>query len=196
MTSDQGRVDPRTRRTLVALRQALGVLLETTPLNQVSVSELCRTAGIHRTTFYKHFDSVGELATSVVEDLGRRIVAPVRGAAELTYRTWLTAVLMHVAERRALYHRLLSVEGGDPALVRAVTWQVARRTERFLRDADAVPAASLPLMSRVLGYGSYALVERIMETEGPVDVEGMIEEFLAGIPADVADRLVPEPSTV
>ncbi|WP_448073058.1 TetR/AcrR family transcriptional regulator [Georgenia yuyongxinii] len=195
MTSEHGRVDPRTRRTLDALRQALGTLLETTPLNQVSVSALCRVAGIHRTTFYKHFDSVGELAASVVEELGRRIVAPVRGTAELTYRTWLTAVLGHIAERRAVYHRLLSVEGGDPALVRAVTWQVARRTERFLRDTGAVPAASLPLMSRVVGYASYALVERVMETEGPVDVGGMVEEFVAGMPAEVAVRLA-EPSAV
>lgn len=56
------RPDPRQVRTQEALGGALARLLETTPLGDISVAELCREAGVHRSTFYGHASSVPEFA--------------------------------------------------------------------------------------------------------------------------------------
>ncbi len=62
--------DPRTRRTVASLRAALRESLAVRALDDVSVSELCRTAGVRRTTFYTHHSGVGELlSTMLVEEL-------------------------------------------------------------------------------------------------------------------------------
>ncbi len=189
MTSDDRRIDPRTRRTLTALRQALATLLEDKPLSHITVSELCRVAGIHRTTFYKHFDAVPEVAATVVHDLGRSVVGPRRSDdGGLTYRAWLTAVLEHVAEHRRLYARLIG-SGGDPALVRAVSWQFRLRTDRFLRETGAAAERDIAVLSRVLGYGFYGLVEGTLEDDDTVDVDASVERFLATLPAPLARAL-------
>ena len=73
MAADDTHLDPRARRTLDALQVALGKHMRTQQLSQISVSEICRTAGVHRTTFYKHFESVADLAGLAVTDLIDRI---------------------------------------------------------------------------------------------------------------------------
>ncbi len=40
-------------------------LLQGEELSGIGVAELCREAGVHRTTFYGHYESVGELAADV-----------------------------------------------------------------------------------------------------------------------------------
>ena len=51
----------RIRLTKRLLQEALLELLENKDLNAIEVSELCRTAGINRTTFYNHYNNVGDL---------------------------------------------------------------------------------------------------------------------------------------
>jgi len=44
------------------MQEALMRMLSREELSSIGVAELCREAGIHRTTFYGHYESVGELA--------------------------------------------------------------------------------------------------------------------------------------
>lgn len=54
-------MDRRMRRTRTQLLQALISLLETKPLNDITVTELTRIADINRATFYAHYKDVYEL---------------------------------------------------------------------------------------------------------------------------------------
>jgi AcrR family transcriptional regulator len=58
--------DPRSLRTVAALRDALRGSLLDSPLDEVGVSELCRQADVRRTTFYTHYTSVAELLTEML----------------------------------------------------------------------------------------------------------------------------------
>src|ERR1700685_4317633 len=48
-------LDPRIRRTRLALQQALGRLLETKEFDAISVQEIAEAAGVNRATFYDHY---------------------------------------------------------------------------------------------------------------------------------------------
>jgi AcrR family transcriptional regulator len=61
-------VDPRSVRTVAALRAALRGSLASCPLDDVTVASLCRTAGVRRTTFYTHAASVAELLADLLTD--------------------------------------------------------------------------------------------------------------------------------
>jgi len=52
------------------LQNALLKLLKTTPLHAISIRELCKEAGINRTTFYNHYGSQFDL----IEDIGQRFL--------------------------------------------------------------------------------------------------------------------------
>jgi AcrR family transcriptional regulator len=58
--------DPRSIRTVAALRAALRESLGERSLDDVNVSELCRIADVRRTTFYTHYESVAELLTEML----------------------------------------------------------------------------------------------------------------------------------
>lgn len=58
--------DPRSARTVAALQEALRGLVRDRPLDAISVSELCRAAGVRRTTYYTHFDGVADQLTAML----------------------------------------------------------------------------------------------------------------------------------
>lgn len=59
--------DTRFRKCEERIQKALGELLSTKPLSEVSVSELARKANVSRATFYAHYDNVGDVFDQLVE---------------------------------------------------------------------------------------------------------------------------------
>ena len=47
--------------TAKKMNLALIALLKKKPLEYITVSELCKTAGVHRSTFYLHYETIGDL---------------------------------------------------------------------------------------------------------------------------------------
>lgn len=106
-------VDPRQARTSAALRAALAGLLAQQPLDDISVAELCRAAGVHRTTFYRHADDVHRFAvTTLAGDLDALSdVTPASDDADAASRTYLNALrdtFALLAERRVVYRALFA----------------------------------------------------------------------------------------
>ncbi|WP_353807721.1 TetR/AcrR family transcriptional regulator [Agromyces sp. SYSU T00194] len=112
---DAPRLDPRAERTRAALADALRRLLATTAIDEISVSALCREAGVHRTTFYGHFESVQDFA---IEQYGYEFdsisvvdVDPSEGDPQqvaVRYEESLRGLLEHVVSERAGYRALLA----------------------------------------------------------------------------------------
>ncbi len=143
MTLHETPTDPRTRRTLALLECAMSSLLETHSITEINVSELCRVAGIHRTTFYKHFSSVAEFAaymySTLIDDLARVDEDQLPAAAEEVpehYRHALQGMLDHITENRSAYRRLFA-SGGDHQFQRIVADVMTERArEAHLRLAE------------------------------------------------------------
>lgn len=181
--------DPRARRTIAALQQALIDLAGTTPPHEVDVVELCRAAGLHRTTFYKHFTSVSELAATVIADLLERIDCP-SWLEEHGYGAWLSRVLDEAAQNRDTYTRFLG-SGGDPMLTRTVADQLLRSTGEALATAtreDSAPAQEQAVV-RMLAYASYGLIETVIEDDR-VDVDRSVDALVRQIPRPLRRRMV------
>ena len=56
------------------MNQALLQLLETKDLDYITVTEITKKAGVHRSTFYLHYDNVYELFEETVENLNKEFV--------------------------------------------------------------------------------------------------------------------------
>lgn len=67
--------DPRTARTVGALRDALHVLIAQRPVDEVTVTQLCAAAAVPRTTFYSHFSSVPDLLVTMLVDAVRGVIS-------------------------------------------------------------------------------------------------------------------------
>lgn len=106
-------IDARQAKTRSALEGTLHRLLASTSLDAISVSQLCREAGVHRTTFYAHAPTVYAFA---IDEFTRRLdqissvsVAPGESDTdEIAERYFesLVQLLEHVAVERAGYRAL------------------------------------------------------------------------------------------
>ena len=65
----------RKRASMQKIEQVLVELLQTKELNQISVSDICKRAGLNRSTFYANYVDIYGLADAIREKLesaGRR----------------------------------------------------------------------------------------------------------------------------
>lgn len=70
--------DARSQSSTHRIQEALAKLLRTTALARISVSDLAREAHVSRSTFYAHYDNVGD----VYEELVEQVMADVRTFGE------------------------------------------------------------------------------------------------------------------
>lgn len=124
--------DPRTVRTVHGLRAALRSCVTSLPLDEITVSDLCRAADIQRTSFYTHYSSVGALLTAMlVEAVEETLDAPdmsgrsIDEVAEEFQKTLVSAYGVATRDRELFLAGFVS--DGSASLRRALTDMFARR---------------------------------------------------------------------
>ena len=190
-TASTGGDDPRRERTRRALLDGGRRVLARKGVENASVLEIVREAGVSQPSFYNHFGSKEELVEAIATDLFERDVA---------YKVGVFRRVADPAEAIALNVRhTLTVARRDPA----VAWVIIRsgalrdlgrargpddlvkmlsagaRTGRF-RIADARVAAS------VIRGAAYPLLQDILQERAPDDVERQFAELvlrMLGLPA-------------
>lgn len=63
------KIDVRVKRTYKQLIESLLMLLQEKSFDEISISEICDNAGVHRATFYKHFNDKTEFLNFCVNQL-------------------------------------------------------------------------------------------------------------------------------
>ncbi len=61
--------------TALRMNEALITLLEKKDLEYITVKEICQTAGVNRSTFYLHYESVSDLVNETVETINARFLS-------------------------------------------------------------------------------------------------------------------------
>ncbi|MFJ6678482.1 TetR/AcrR family transcriptional regulator [Microbacterium sp. NPDC091382] len=141
-------VDPRQARTSAALRAALVRLLSAQPLESITVSQLCREAGVHRTTFYKHADRVDAFAVGILaEEIDRlATVDDDVSSGERAARAYHSAtrrLMAALVEHRDIY-RALFASSAAGALNAALRHRIRERARIALDDVAAAGVMGAP----------------------------------------------------
>jgi len=61
--------DRRVRYTRMVLRESMLDLLKDKPINQISVTELCKAADVNRNTFYNHYNTPYEIIREMEDEI-------------------------------------------------------------------------------------------------------------------------------
>ncbi|GAA4663496.1 TetR/AcrR family transcriptional regulator [Frondihabitans cladoniiphilus] len=126
--------DPRSLRTVATLRAALRTALSDRSLDEINVSELCRIAGVRRTTFYTHYPSVSGLLTEMLTaEIDELLDVPVgldQSVSEISaeFQKTLVEAFGLVTRDRPLFRAGLESSVGAP-LRRALLRMFADRLE-------------------------------------------------------------------
>lgn len=173
--------DPRAVRSRQALHTALLSLLESKPLDQITVRDIAAEAGVGYATFFRHHPTKEALLDDVAAEQIRSVFnlsLPVLDAHDL--RAASIALFTYVNEHRALWSTLLT--GGAAATIR----------EEFLRQAREVAVSRAPTgdwMPSELGVllivsGTIELLAWWLRQADPLPVERI---------AHIYDRIVVSP---
>lgn len=168
--------DPRARRTIRQLQKALVTTAADKPVAQVEVVELCAMARVHRTTFYKHFRTVSDLACCLGAELFDHVTP--KG---VSCRDWVRGLLNHVVAHRRRYAAILGPTG-DAVFTHAVCRGLAGHVEASL---DAPEGASRSRsFALAIGYAILGLVQGALADEH-LDIDATVTEFVDQLPPEL-----------
>ena len=61
--------------TALRMDEALIALLEEKDLEFITVKEICQRAGVNRSTFYLHYETIADLVNEALEQIDRRFLS-------------------------------------------------------------------------------------------------------------------------
>ena len=100
--------DLRVQRTQRLLLETLNEMLRTMPFDEIHVKDICARAGIHRSTFYHHFEDKYHLLTFVIRELmGILIDEMTSGKRPQTIEQTVLRIFKHFQRHRDSYHLIL-----------------------------------------------------------------------------------------
>ena len=157
----------RTTLTDKLLKNSLLALLAKHPMNRIRVGDICRSAGIGRTTFYSHYSSAKELAEALISDIADeagKIAAECAKDGDSIYDRMLAAV-RYIDDRkdeftelrktnadifRTVCCRICSAAADDAENVYLQTFIVFGTAESLARYANGGCAERTEDMARIL----------------------------------------------
>ncbi|MEW1959585.1 TetR/AcrR family transcriptional regulator [Kineococcus sp. NPDC059986] len=179
-------MDARAQRSFERLSAAVLELAADKAPESLSVSEIARTAGVHRSTFYEHSDSPSALLRAVLRDeLDDARERHLDGAAD---RDWALAVaavtrevLEHLERHRSVYLRSLA-SPADGSL-RTLLAEHFAASILLLADRGVLrsPVADLDIVARFVSQGTVGAVSAWLARDDR-DPDAFLEVFAHLVP--------------
>ena len=106
--------DRRAKMTKDLLKRGLIELMKEKNINDISVKELCESADVNRSTFYKHYATITELYEDAINDITenfRYITDCAKNNGTLLKPKFVESILNYVEKNRDLFLVILSENG-------------------------------------------------------------------------------------
>ncbi|SUA47175.1 HTH-type transcriptional repressor fabR [Nocardia africana] len=133
----------RKERTRRALLDGTLTLAAERGFAALSLREIARSAGIVPTAFYRHFDSLDELGTALVDEGVRQLrlaLRQLRRTPDARLAETVRFVFAQIAGREDLYGFLIRERhGGAPALRTAIATEMQLITRELVVDISRIP---------------------------------------------------------
>ncbi len=112
--------------TALRMDQAFLILLEQKDMEYITVKEICEAAGVNRSTFYLHYETIGDLLAESVQYMSEQFLEHMKLRTEvlvsrirncpldelyLVTPTYLTPYLEYIAQNKRLFRTALKNSG-------------------------------------------------------------------------------------
>ena len=188
--------------TALRMDEALLALLDEKDLEYITVKELCHRAGVNRSTFYLHYETITDLVNETLEMVMRRFLSYFpqqeeeilgnlgsRGREELILvtREYLLPYLRFIQENKKVYRAAFR----NPASMQAYTryGELKRHILGPILERFEIPAAHRPYYMAYYIEGIAAIVKEWLRQDCKDEVEmiaGIIESCVR--PRDGSDE--------
>ncbi len=173
----------RIRLSKAMLKEGLLTLLKEKPLNQISVQEICQTAQINRTTFYKYYGSQTDLLREIETDFLTRLDEDMKDVIEKNPNA-LTLVLSHLYEQRETFCVLVGAIPTQEFATHLFDVPSVGRIFQHMVDASSYSKTEAIYVRRFVFQGTFAVLYSWLGSEDPepvseiADVLGLLRDKL------------------
>ncbi len=182
-------MDRRVRYTKQILLNALLELLKSKPVEDITVSELCREADVHRNTFYYHYNSPVDLYNEILKALTDGVLSIIEAYLDTAdYEGFLRTI----AELAYSYRPLLKyffLERGDLSFLDPIITQTQERVIAFWKlRYPQVPMEELKYLHNYITGGTLLLI-RTWARDGfqdtPDQFSGRLVKYTVAVLGDI-----------
>lgn len=192
--------DPRISRSKMAIFQAFTKLSQEKSFERITVSELCKKAGLARITFYKHFETKEQLIDALCEELFAHALEPLEIDKHLGLQEIASHLLWHLKENTYNLQSLFKNEQGQLFALRFsrhfIHYCKTHKTEFFgqraqglTQSAPAAIAAPSPIPNTSF-LDNEAFLEELAAAQFMACLLYWKEDKFAAHPNDVAKSFI------
>jgi AcrR family transcriptional regulator len=187
-SGDASPVDPRAARTREAIFRGIERLV-TARVSRVTVSDIVRSSGVSRSSFYVHFTSLDDLAlaflTRQIDIIGEAGIAVRRddlitgvAAARIGYGR----LVEHIVQHYPLYSSVLEASSSRGAFGAAID-AYARRLLRSVLDLDvAPPGTNTDVVVAYVAGGALTVISSWIRGDFAIDDDELVNELVDLLP--------------
>ena len=128
----------RVRMTKKMIKEAYIELLTESPSRVVSITDICKTADINRSTFYMHYDNVAAVREEIEEDVLEHIPIMSDSSASATSQRQFVHVLEHFLSYIQENHGMFQILMQNPDSKSFSRRLIENVLEKYMPDANAV----------------------------------------------------------
>ncbi len=166
--------DRRTKYTKSVIRQSLFDLMQDNPINKITVTDICKSADINRSTFYSYYEDVYDLLSQIQNELFENIMFT------LNSETWFEDLLNLVDKNRDLCQVLIGPHGDSTFMRQLVYLGYDSSMELWKKNYPDAPQVLLDYLYAYMSSGTIGILENWVFSDYalPIDEVG---KMLMGI---------------
>ncbi len=166
----------RIRLSKMLLKNALLQLLKEKPLNQIPVCEICETAQINRTTFYKYYGSQIDLLQDIETDFFAQLNEDMKDIAEKNPHA-MTEVLNYLYDQRETFCILVKAVSTKDFTTQLFAIPSLGQIFQNLVDASSYSETKARYIRQFVQQGAFAVLCEWLGSENPEPVSEIAEIF-------------------
>jgi len=180
MSHDQEQIDPRIKRTLLVISDAMIALMNEKGFEHVTVRDITQHAEINRATFYRHYVDKYELLDKIVRKRMEEFAAAISLPSSFSFEdlsldpeippSSFIHLFEHIAEHAAFYRLMLSdkgIPGFAGRMEQIIRESFYHRLQLAEADSQAMSKTPMELVARYATSAHLGLITYWLEAGMP-----------------------------
>ncbi len=182
---EEKKEDLRIRRTYKLLFEALIALLKERSFEEISVTDICEKAMVHRTTFYKHFQDKYHLLQFGIKELQKSFdelsfTNENYNNPQQYYMEYFRRVLHFVADNYQMSSAIISNTENEKGAILVMFYlliaeDIAKKLEHFEKKGITKHSVPTPIIANFRAGALIALTRWWIQNGMPISIDDMIQ---------------------
>ncbi len=194
----QKNMDLRARQTYMLLTNALSELLREKSFSEISVTDICEKAMVHRTTFYKHFEDKEHLLRAIITDLQQEFLNHCKEElkGEYTHKEYylylFKKVLEYISENRILISKTLFDKTNSYVEEVCCTAIAAQLKEHFkMREKNHGVKFKIPhaILATYYTSASISLADWWLKNDMSISIDDMVQYLDIIVSGNIVEKI-------